>query len=55
MQREATQVFVMCSEFEKPINRTHSLAPGFDANTVISSQFVERQDRLVICRKKFVN
>jgi len=36
MQREATQAFVMCSEVEKPINRTLSLAPGFDASTAIS-------------------
>jgi hypothetical protein len=33
MQREATQVFVLCSEVEKPIYRTRFLAPSFDANT----------------------
>jgi len=33
LQREATQVFVMCGEGEKPVYRTHSLAPNFDTNT----------------------
>lgn len=33
MQLEATQAFVMCGEAEKPVYRTHSLAPNFDTNT----------------------
>jgi len=53
MQREATQVFVMCGEGEKPVCRTHSLAPNFDANTELLQSICRTAGRSCDLSKHF--